>query len=98
MADEIRRTDVASPEDKVAIGADGFLFHRGDDAFEQLCGDFELSHRQTERWISMLEARHAWCRVRGIAHITFVVPEKHVVYQDKLRAWSQSIATAEGDS
>ena len=73
-------------QDQVAIGADGFLFHRYDDTFEQLCGEFTLSPRQSERWASMLELRHAWCRVRGIAHFTCIVPEKHVVYEDKLPA------------
>lgn len=75
---------MSSAADQPAEGADGFLFHRYDDAFEQLCGSFTLSPRQTERWVSMLESRHAWCHARGIAHVTFIVPEKHVVYQDNL--------------
>jgi alginate O-acetyltransferase complex protein AlgJ len=84
MVDQAQPPNVASADDKVAIGADGFLFHRYDDAFEQLCGAFTLSPRQAERWASMLEMRHAWCRVRGIGHFTYVVPEKHVIYDDKL--------------
>lgn len=70
--------------DTVAVGRDGFLFHRFDQTFEQLGGAVMLEGRALERWVSLLEARHAWCRAQGVAYFCLVVPEKHVVYQDKL--------------
>ena len=76
-----RRQEILS---SVVVGEDGFLFHRYDDAFEQLCGQFRLSRRQTERWLSTIETREAWCRARGIGFYMVIVPEKHVIYADKL--------------
>ena len=68
----------------VEWGLDGFLFHRFERTFEQVCGGLVLKRRPLERWLSLLEARHAWCTARRIRSIFFVVPEKHVIYRDKL--------------
>jgi hypothetical protein len=68
----------------VEVGNDGFLFHRSERTFDQVCGQILLKGRPLERWISLLESRHAWCGARGIRHVFFVTPEKHVVYRDKI--------------
>lgn len=68
----------------VAIGHDGFLFQRFDAAFEQIGGATLLGRPQLARWINQIEARDAWCAVRGIDYRMLVVPEKHVVYADML--------------
>jgi hypothetical protein len=43
-----------------------------------------LGRVQLARWVNQIEARDAWCAVRGIDYRMLVVPEKHVVYPDKL--------------
>jgi alginate O-acetyltransferase complex protein AlgJ len=68
----------------VAVGEDGFLFQRFNCAFEQLCGEFTLNSEQLDRWVSLVESRHAWCSSRGIRYLFLAVPEKHVIYPDKL--------------
>lgn len=68
----------------VAIGRDGFLFQKFDAAFEQIGGLALLGRAQLARWVNQIEARDAWCAVRGIDYRMLVVPEKHVVYPDKL--------------
>lgn len=75
----------------VEVGRDGFLFHRYERTFDQVCGNITLTERSLERWVSLLEARHAWCGARGIRHVIFVVPEKHVVYRDKIPSHKISI-------
>jgi hypothetical protein len=40
--------------DRVALGRDGFLFHRLDQVFEPLCGDQRLHADQVERWASLI--------------------------------------------
>lgn len=70
--------------ESVVSGDEGFLFHRFDYTFEQICGQFNLSDSQLERWCSLIEARHAWCAARQIQYVFMVVPEKHVIYDDKL--------------
>jgi hypothetical protein len=68
----------------VAVGKDGFLFHRFEKTFEQVCGEPLLDEAAVSNWVSLLEARHTWCRDQGIPYLFFIVPEKHVVYQDML--------------
>jgi hypothetical protein len=68
----------------VALGQDGFIYHRFERTFDQVCGDVILEGRALERWVSLIEARHAWCAARGLPYILFITPEKHSVYADKL--------------
>ena len=65
-------------------GDDGFLFHRDHDALEQLSATIVLRRRQIDVWVEALEARLAWCKSHGAAMRFLVIPEKHVVYEDKL--------------
>ena len=76
-----RRQQLAA---EVVIGRDGFLFHRWDHCFEQVCGQAPLDAADLRRWVTTLESRHAWCRLHGIPYVVLVVPERHVVYADKL--------------
>jgi SGNH hydrolase-like domain, acetyltransferase AlgX len=79
---KINRRDALAAS--VAVGKDGFLFHRFEQTFEQICGPNLPNGRALERWVSLVESRHGWCADRGIPYYFFVVPEKHVVYEDKL--------------
>ena len=65
-------------------GADGFLFHRDHDALDQLAATIVLSDRQLRIWIEALEARLSWCERHAVVLRVLVIPEKHVVYEDKL--------------
>lgn len=65
-------------------GRDGFLFHRDHDAIDQLSGTIRLHPRQLGVWTDALEARRAWCEHNDAAMRFLIIPEKHVVYEDKL--------------
>ncbi|GAB0112993.1 alginate O-acetyltransferase AlgX-related protein [Acidisoma sp. C75] len=75
---------IAEEAPGVAVGAEGFLFHRSENAFEQICGGTLPSDRQLARWQSLFETRYAWCQQRDIVYATLVVPERHVIYGDRL--------------
>jgi len=68
----------------VLEGSDGFLFHRDHEAIEQVTGALTYSPAQLQQWLSILETRKAWCDAHGIVSRFLIVPEKHVVYADKL--------------
>lgn len=72
--------------EKVALGANGFLFQKYDQAFEQLCGDRELRDDQVARWVTLIESRYAWLAARNVPYIFAITPEKHAVYPDCLPA------------
>ena len=65
-------------------GRDGFLFHRDHDALDQLTANLVLRRRQIGVWVAALEARWAWCTEHGSVMRFLIIPEKHVVYDDKL--------------
>ncbi len=53
-------------------------------AFEQICEGTAPPPRQLARWAALFEQRFAWCRARGATYVTLIVPERHVIYDDKL--------------
>ncbi len=65
-------------------GRDGFLFHRDHDALDQLSAAIVLRPRQIRTWSEALDERLAWCERNRAAMRFLVIPEKHVVYEDKL--------------
>lgn len=65
-------------------GRDGFLFHRDHDALDQLSATIVLSLRQKQIWVEALESRLEWCERNGAATRFVVIPEKHVVYEERL--------------
>ena len=68
----------------VVVGRDGYLFHRDGHALQQVTGERPLTAAVLNRWVSSVETRKSWCEARGIAFRFLIVPEKHVVYADKL--------------
>jgi hypothetical protein len=68
----------------VAVGRDGFLFHRLYNAFEQLCSDNVPTDRELAEWVSAFETNTAWCAAKGVRYLAVIVPERHVIYADKL--------------
>ncbi len=80
------RQAVPATRDKTALtGSDGYLFHEVDYAFPQLCGAAPDA-RDVQRLRTVWQARAAWCAQRGMAYRTLIVPERHVLYGDKLPA------------
>ncbi len=85
--EELRKENVGPPDagnDRTAIGKDGWLFHRIDAVFEQVCEGRGFSDRNLSRMLSLWEARQSWCAARNIEYRIFIVPERHVLYADKL--------------
>lgn len=70
----------------VVVGRDDFLFHHDGWAVAQVTGHRPLSPAIANHWVSSIETRRAWCEARGISFRFLMVPEKHVVYGDKLPA------------
>ncbi len=71
-------------ERSVIVGEDNFLFHRDHEAVEQVTGSLPLSGADVKTWKDILEARAAWCESRHVTLRILFVPEKHVVYSDKI--------------
>jgi alginate O-acetyltransferase complex protein AlgJ len=76
-----RKTELSN---SVAIGRDGWLFHRDNFAFEQMCGMKALTEREVQAWVEMLAGHQRWLNERQIEFCFFIAPEKHVVYRDYL--------------
>lgn len=72
------------PPGRAVHGRDGWLFHCVDEAFHQICRPGALTDADCERLLTIWEARHAWCAERGIVYRLMIVPERHVLYPDKL--------------
>lgn len=65
-------------------GRDDFLFHRDHDALDQLAANLVLRQRQIDVWLHALRARLGWCEAHGATMRFLIIPEKHVVYEEKL--------------
>ena len=65
-------------------GADGTLFHQDHDAIEQITGALRFSDSQLAVWTQVLSHRADWCARHGTVYREMIIPEKHVVYADKL--------------
>jgi alginate O-acetyltransferase complex protein AlgJ len=80
------QADRDSQKAQVVEGQDGWLFHKIDGVFEQVCDGRGFSDRDHARLLSLWEARQAWCQARGMEYRVLIVPERHVLYEDKLPA------------
>jgi len=76
-----RRTELAN---SVAIGKDGWLFHRDNSVFEQMSGEKSLTDAEVRTWVDLLRGHQQWLSERNIEFCFFIAPEKHVVYRDHL--------------
>jgi alginate O-acetyltransferase complex protein AlgJ len=76
-----RRTELAN---SVAIGKDGWLFHRDNSVFEQMSGAKSLTDAEVRTWVDLLVGHQQWLSERNIEFRFFIAPEKHVVYRDHL--------------
>ncbi len=76
-----RRTELAN---SVAIGRDGWLFHRDNFTFEQMSGAKSLTAGELQAWLDLITGHWQWLSERHIEFCFFIAPEKHVVYRDFL--------------
>jgi hypothetical protein len=70
--------------DTVLCGSDGYLFERRYDSIEQIAGRLTLSQTQVAAFAVRVSRVNDACRQRGIRYYILIVPEKYVVYPDKL--------------
>ncbi len=73
-------------ENKTSLdGADGFLFHETDAAFAQMCGP-PANPQDVTALAGIVTSRLDWCTAHGMIYRMLVIPERHVLYNDKLPA------------
>jgi hypothetical protein len=75
------------------VGRDGWLFFGDPDAVAHARRVQPLSPDALTRWADVLEARREWLRRQGAEFLFVLVPDKHLVYPDKLPA---GLAPADG--
>lgn len=73
-----------SPDPRVVLGDEGWLYFAGEGAMEAWRGDAPLSAGELRQWAQTLEERRAWLAARGIAYVFTVAPEKQTVYPEYL--------------
>lgn len=79
-----------SPTATLDVGAGGWVFFRGDGAFESHRGTSPTLHDEVERWVAALEERRARLAERGVRFLFAPVPDKESIYADRLpAAWAQ---------
>lgn len=69
-----------SPNDKLIIGKDGWLFFGDSNSVAHYRGVAPLSPWQLKHWASVLEGRQQWLQDRGIAYLLVLVPDKNLIY------------------
>ena len=78
-----------SPNDRVLIGKDGWLFMAAwppgaDSVIQQHSGVRLFTEVELERWKTALESRRNWLAGRGIRYLFVVAPDKHSIYPEFL--------------
>lgn len=79
-----------SPVANVMIGRDGWLFWLGEDAASvdrHYRGTRRVNDFEAEAYVAEAKRRHEYCRSRGIAYLTVIVPEKFTIYPEYLPSW-----------
>jgi len=70
----------------VLEGREGYLYENFYGVPEYVTGAANFSPALVQRWVSLIETRHAWCKQRGARYFLMLAPDKHVVYADMLPA------------
>ena len=71
-----------SPSNAVIRGRDGWLFYADDGALQDYASAPPLTDAELEHWRSTLQDISDWLRVRGIAYLFVISPDKHAIYQE----------------
>jgi hypothetical protein len=80
--DAISTSNLTSED--VALGHDGFLFHLFGNVINRLCTEDLANNHELTRWKLGIENDLAWCAEEQVRYTTMIIPERHVIYADKL--------------
>jgi hypothetical protein len=86
-----------SPSSAVIRGRDGWLFYAGDGAIEDYASAPPLTDAELEHWRSTLQDISDWLRVRGIAYVFVISPDKHAIYPEYMPATIRRAAVSRID-
>ncbi len=71
-----------APTPELDVGPTGWIFYRGNQAFEGQRGTISASNPWTELWIETLERRRARLAARGVRFVFAIAPDKESVYPE----------------
>lgn len=74
----------ASPNPKVALGQDGWLYLASERTMEDYTCVAPFAPAELEAWRSTLEQRGAWLAARGIPYVVAVAPNAQTIYPEHL--------------
>lgn len=73
-----------SPEEKVILGREGWLFYAGDRSIEDHRGLITLTPEELAKARLVLENRRDWLADQGVRYVFVVAPSKHSIYPEYL--------------
>ena len=73
-----------TPNERVAVGREGWLFVTTNRALEVVRGMAPMSHGELSLWLDALESREQWAEQRGMQHLVVFVPAKGTIYPEHL--------------
>jgi alginate O-acetyltransferase complex protein AlgJ len=75
-----------SPSAAVVKGRNGWFFYADDEAMVDYAAERPLSPEEVANWRAAVVGARDWLRLRGIAYVFTIVPDKHVMYPDEVPA------------
>jgi len=74
----------ASPNPKVVLGKDGWLFYAGERAMEDYTCLTPFTGEELDRWQAVLEQRRDWLAARHISYYVVIPPNAQTIYPEQL--------------
>jgi alginate O-acetyltransferase complex protein AlgJ len=71
-----------SPNARVVIGKDNWLFYTGDDSTADFMGQIRIQEKDLAAWYSALTLRRDWLKARGIDYHFILLPNKQMLYPE----------------
>jgi alginate O-acetyltransferase complex protein AlgJ len=75
-----------SPSAAVVKGRDGWFFYADDEAMTDYAAEQPLSPDEVANWRAAVVGARDWLRLRGIAYVFTIAPDKHEIYADEMPA------------
>lgn len=75
-------TAIASGQDRVLIGREGWLFYQSDSVIDDYRGTNLFSEQELAQWKKILTERRDWLAKRGIRYVFVVAPNKNAIYPE----------------
>ncbi|MCA9067485.1 MAG: hypothetical protein KDA84_01080, partial [Planctomycetaceae bacterium] len=73
---------VASGQDRVLIGREGWLFYQTDSVIDDYRGTDLFTENELAQWKKVITERRDWLAKRGIRYLFVVAPNKHSIYPE----------------